>query len=146
MNTAALAIRRYERADEAQVIEVWERCGLVVPQNNPARDIERKVAFQPELFFVGTLEAQVVATIMAGYDGHRGWLNYEAVEPEYRRHGWGRQMVEHAVAALAALGCPKVNLQVRASNTAVLAFYERIGFGDDHAVSLGRRLVQDPPR
>ncbi len=95
---------------------------------------------QPELFLVGIVEERIAATVMAGYDGHRGWLYALAVAPDRQRQGLGRQVVEEAEARLKALGCHKVNLQVRASNAAVLGFYESLGFSVEDRVSLGKRL------
>jgi ribosomal protein S18 acetylase RimI-like enzyme len=140
MNTTALSVRPYREADEPQVIALWHRCNLVVPWNDPRRDIRLKLQRQPDLFLVGTLDTDVPATIMAGYDGHRGWLNYLAVSPDHRRQGFGRQMVEAAITQLKALGCPKINLQVRRANTNVIGFYQRLGFKVDDVVSLGKRL------
>ncbi len=113
-----MQIRRFQPADEAAVIALWHRCDLVVPRNDPARDIALKMAWQPELFLVGEEDDRIVATVMAGYEGHRGWINYLAVDPDVRRHGLGRMMMSAAEEALRALGCPKINLQVRASNEA----------------------------
>lgn len=135
-------IRLFDLADEAVVVDLWQRCNLVAPWNDPHQDILTKLAFQPSLFFVGTFGGQVVATVMAGYEGHRGWINYLAVHPDCRRQGLGRQMMEKAEEALRALGCPKINLQVRETNTAVIGFYESIGFKNDHVLSLGKRLSQ----
>jgi len=81
--------------------------------------------------------------VMAGYDGHRGWLNYLAVDPEYQRQGLARQLVQHAEALLLQAGCPKINLQVRSSNQGVIAFYQQLGYGVDEVVSLGKRLIRD---
>ena len=135
-----LKIRPFESADEAAVVDLWHRCGLVVSWNDPHEDIATKMGFQPDLFLVGTIEGLVVATAMAGYEGHRGWINYLAVLPELQRQGIGRQMMQAAETKLRNLGCPKVNLQVRTSNTAVIAFYEHLGFSDDHVIGLGKWL------
>lgn len=135
-----MTIRPYQPRDEEQVIALWHLCDLVTPPNDPHQDIERKMQVQPEMFLVGIAEEQVVATVMAGYDGHRGWLYSVAVHPDRQRQGIGRQMVEEAEARLKALGCRKVNLQVRASNAAVIGFYESLGFSVEERVSLGKRL------
>ena len=135
-----LTIRQYQGIDEEQVIALWHQCNLIVPWNDPKRDIALKLQVQPELFLVGLAENHVVATIMAGYEGHRGWLNYLAVAPESQRQGWGRQMVQEAEARLREFGCPKINLQIRTSNKAVIEFYEHIGFTSDDVVSMGKRL------
>lgn len=136
-----LEISPYRTADEASVIALWRRCDLVVPWSDPIEDIRRKAAVQPDMFLVGTLGGDVVATVMAGYEGHRGWINYLAVAPERRRRGVGRRMMHAAEAALRAAGCPKINLQVRGTNTGVVAFYERLGFTVEARVSLGKRLA-----
>jgi ribosomal protein S18 acetylase RimI-like enzyme len=139
----ALTIRRFREADTAAVIDLWRACELVVPWNDPAKDVRRKLAVQPEMFLVGEIGDRVVASVMAGYEGHRGWINYLAVAPDLRRQGLGRRMMDAAEAHLRAAGCPKINLQVRTSNTGVIAFYERIGYTLDDVVSLGKRLEED---
>jgi ribosomal protein S18 acetylase RimI-like enzyme len=139
-NFVELNIRSYQPMDEKQVMNLWQECCLVVPQNNPQHDILLKLQVQPELFLVGLADSQVVASIMAGYEGHRGWFNYLAVSPDFRRQGIGRRMVEAATAKLEAMGCPKINLQIRTSNTEVIEFYKRIGFTMDDVVSMGKRL------
>ena len=133
-------IRSYQASDEPEVIDLWHRCNLVVAQNDPQLDIELKRKVQSDLFFVGSVSGRIVATVMAGYDGHRGWIYYLAVDPDYRRQQIGRRMMEKAESALKALGCPKINLQVRTSNQAVISFYERLGFSDDDVIGLGKRL------
>ncbi|MCB1622471.1 MAG: GNAT family acetyltransferase [Thiothrix sp.] len=138
-----MEIRPYQSRDENAVIRLWADCGLTVPWNNPQRDIERKLAIQPELFLVATENDIPLATVMAGYEGHRGWINYLAVHPQHRRQGLGRCMVQAAETRLLALGCPKINLQVRSNNNAVIAFYQSLGFRDDHCISLGKRLIPD---
>lgn len=138
-----MTIRPFEIGDSESVIALWRECGLIVPWNDPQRDIERKMQVQPELFFVGEIEGRSVATLMAGYEGHRGWLNYVAVAPDAQRQGLGRQIVEHAIEKLRERGCPKINLQVRTSNAEVIAFYESLGFQVDDVTSLGMRLISD---
>jgi ribosomal protein S18 acetylase RimI-like enzyme len=135
-----LSIRPYEHADEEQVIDLWRRCSLVVPWHDVKRDTLLKLQVQPELLFAGTMDRRVVATVMAGYEGHRGWINYLAVAPGIRRRGIGRRMMEAAEAELQSLGRPKVNLQIRSSNRAVIAFYQSLGFSVDDVVSMGKRL------
>lgn len=138
-----MEIRAYAAADREAVIDLWRRCNLTRPWNSPGRDIARKLKVNPELFMVGTLDGRVVATAMAGYEGHRGWVNYLAVEPALQRQGLGRQMMQAAEEKLRGLGCPKLNLQVRAENRSALAFYERIGYKRDDVVSMGKRLIVD---
>ncbi len=142
-----MKLRPYADADESAVVELWRRCELTRPWNDPHKDIQRKLTTQAELFLVGELAGTVVATVMAGYDGHRGWVNYLAVAPEHRTRGYGRLLMRHVEELLAARGCPKLNLQVRTGNTAVLEFYRRIGYSADDVASLGKRLIPDlPPR
>lgn len=138
-----LKIRPFQPGDEAAVIDLWQRCNLLRPWNDPHKDIQRKLSIQPELFLVGLYEQQLVATIMAGYEGHRGWINYLAVAPEQQQRGIGRVMMDAAETRLHTLGCPKINLMVRSSNAAVLAFYEQLGYKQDEVVCLGKRLVED---
>lgn len=138
-------IRPFASADEAAVIALWERCELTRPWNDPRKDIQRKLTVQPELFVVGELDGQIVATAMAGFDGHRGWINYLAVSPDHRRQGLGRQLMAHVEHALQAIGCPKLNLQIRTSNAKVIAFYQALGYGQDELISMGKRLISDQP-
>lgn len=138
-----MKIRIFQLDDIAEVIQLWESSDLIVPWNDPFKDIQRKLAVQPEMFLVGTMENQIIATVMAGYDGHRGWINYLAVHPDYRRFGFGKQIMKEAEKLLLLKGCPKINLQVRSTNASLIAFYRSIGFSKDDVVSLGKRLQAD---
>lgn len=140
-----LVIRPYAPRDERAVIRLWVRCDLVVPWNNPRQDIERKLKVNPDLFLVGEIRGNLVATCMAGYEGHRGWINYLATDPDYRRQGIAARMMEAAEEKLIAMGCPKINLQVRAGNKDVVAFYEAVGYELDDIVNMGKRLIEDEP-
>ena len=91
-----LLIRPYGNRDEREVIDLWINCDLVIPANNPQKDIERKLYVNPELFLVGILNKTIVATCMAGYEGHRGWINYLAVSPQHRRQGFANQIMRAA--------------------------------------------------
>lgn len=136
-------IRPFEARDGEAVVALWHACGLVVPWNDPVKDIERKLRVQGEMFLVGSLGGGLVATVMAGYEGHRGWINYLAVAPEQRRQGLGRRMMEAAQARLYAMGCPKINLQIRKSNRSAVDFYRSLGYVEDESISMGKRLVED---
>jgi len=138
-----VAIRPFREADEAQVVALWRACGLTRPWNDPHRDIARKLAVQRELFLVGEEGGRIVASVMAGYEGHRGWVNYLAVDPGRRRAGLGARLMQRVEELLLAQGCPKINLQVRASNAEVLAFYRALGYAQDEVVAMGKRLVPD---
>jgi ribosomal protein S18 acetylase RimI-like enzyme len=138
-----IEIRTYVESDQDEVVDLWRECGLVVPWNDPEKDIRRKLSTQPDMFLVGMLNTRLVGTVMAGYEGHRGWINYLAVASDSRHSGLGRRLVDEAETRLRALGCPKINLQIRTSDTDVIAFYERIGFTVDDVVSMGKRLEAD---
>jgi ribosomal protein S18 acetylase RimI-like enzyme len=142
---ARMRIRSYHPDDEPAVIALWHSCALIVPQNNPLADIRRKILVSPDLFLVGILDSQLIATVMAGYEGHRGWINYLAVAPTHQRNGYGRRIMEHAEGLLRERGCPKINLQVRATNREVIEFYRRLGFAVDDVLSMGKRLEVDEP-
>lgn len=136
-------IRPFDEADEPGVVTLWQACDLTRPWNDPHKDIARKLQVQPELFLVGHVDKKLVATVMAGYDGHRGWVNYLAVDPTLRGRGFGGQLMRRVEELLLERGCPKVNLQVRASNASIIAFYHRLGYLDDTVLSLGKRLIPD---
>ncbi|AXF09899.1 GNAT family acetyltransferase [Paraburkholderia graminis] len=143
--TAALSIRRFDARDTDAVIALWQQAfpeyrDATRPQRNPRLSIANKLATQPELFFVAVLGERVVGTVMGGYDGHRGWLYSLAVDESLRRHGIGSRLVAHVEAALTALGCPKLNLQVLSAKNDVRAFYEALGYRADEVVSFGKRL------
>ena len=95
------------------------------------------------MFLVAVMDGAIAGTVMAGYEGHRGWINYLATSPEHRRRGIARRLMQHAERLLKEAGCPKMNLQVRAGNAAAVAFYRAIGFNVDEVVSMGKRLEDD---
>lgn len=136
-----MQIRNYHSADRPQTIALWD---TVFPNsmghNSHPESIDRKVATDDRLFFVAVADDKVIGTVMAGYDGHRGWLYSLAVATAYRRTGIGTQLVRHAENALAALGCPKVNLQIMADNSAVVGFYNALGFATEDRISMGKVL------
>jgi len=136
-------IRPYQIEDEASVIALWRQCDLIRPWNDPHQDIQQKLAVRPDLFLVGMVENRLVACVMAGYEGHRGWLNYLAVAPDYQRLGLARAIVTEAERLLHAAGCPKINLQVRTTNSGVIEFFRCLGYVVDDVVSLGKRLKRD---
>jgi len=137
-------IRPFEPRDTEAVVALWQACGLTRPQNDPRKDVARKLKVNPEWFLVAEQAGgEIVGTVMAGYEGHRGWINYLGVAPALQRGGLGRLLMAEAETRLRAAGCPKINLQVRPDNRAAIAFYERIGFAVEGAVSLGKRLERD---
>jgi len=145
---AGTVIRPFRRDDTEPVVALWRAAGLVVPWNDPYRDIERKLTVQPELFLVAEHASAdgatvVVGAAMVGYDGHRGWVNYLAVDEAHRGSGLGAELMAEAERLLAERGCPKLNLQVRSSNAGVIEWYRTLGYEPDNAVSLGKRLIPD---
>ena len=140
-----MEIRQYSSKDEEAVIHLWKACNLIKSWNNPHHDIERKMSDSPQFFLVGTLDERIVASVMAGYDGHRGWIYYLAVDPEYRNQGLGRHIMAAAEEKLLDIGCPKINLMIRKNNTEVIEFYEKIGYGNDEVITMSKRLMEDEP-
>jgi ribosomal protein S18 acetylase RimI-like enzyme len=138
-----MEIRAFSSADESAVVNLWEQCRLTRPWNDPRKDIARKLTVQPELFLVGVESGALVATVMAGYDGHRGWANYLAVAPAFRGRGFARALMERVERLLVERGCPKLSLLVRAENAQVAEFYRRLGYTQDPALALGKRLIHD---
>lgn len=142
----AVAIRPFERADTDAVLAVWRDAfpqyedADAPPHRNPLRSIELKLATQPELFFVATSGARVVGTLMAGFDGHRGWLYSFGVLNDARRLGIGRALIAHAERALAARGCLKINLQVLPGNDDACRFYAALGYRIEERISFGKTL------
>lgn len=138
-----LCIRSYYHDDEPAVVDLWKACNLIVPHNNPYKDIQRKLKVNPEWFLVGVLNIRLIASCMVGYEGHRGWINYLAVHPEIQRNGYARDMMNEAEKILREAGCPKMSLQIRATNKQVVEFYKQLGFVEDNVVSMGKRLEVD---
>jgi ribosomal protein S18 acetylase RimI-like enzyme len=139
-------IRPFAIEDEDAVVSLWERAGLTRPWNDPRKDIRRKLQVRPDLFLVAEVEGVIVGTVMVGYDGHRGWINYLGVDPDRRRMGIGKALMAEAERLLRLEGCAKINLQVRGSNSDAIEFYRRIGYAMDDVVSFGKRLEHDEPR
>ena len=135
-------IRNYRHTDRNALIELWSN---VIPDdpphNAPASVIDAKLAID-DLLFVAENKGRIIGACLAGYDGHRGWLYAVAVASDYRRQGLGRGLVRHALRALAQIGCIKVNLQIRASNEAVAAFYRSVGFEIEDRISMGAFIEQ----
>ena len=138
-----MEIRPFETPDEGAVIALWSACGLTVPNNDPAKDVARKLKVLPELFLVGEVDGDVVGSVMGGYDGHRGWVHYLAVHPEHQRRGYGRQVMTELEGSLISMGCPKLNLQIRDTNAEVAQFYAAIGYTEEPRISFGKRLISD---
>ena len=122
-----IVVRTYSAEDQSAVIDLWDRCGLLRPWNNPGKDICRKLRANSDWFLVAVVRNKIVGSIMIGYEGHRGWINYLAVDPSLRRQGIGRRLMEQAEELLRKTGFPKINLQVRSTNKEAADFYESFG-------------------
>jgi ribosomal protein S18 acetylase RimI-like enzyme len=138
-----MRIRAFAETDTDRVIELWSDCGLTRPWNDPRKDIARKLTVQPELFLVGEDDGAVIATAMIGFDGHRGWVSYLAVDPAHRGQGHAAALMSDGERLLIELGCPKIMLMVRAQNTAVIGLYEHLDYVAEQTVLMGKRLIPD---
>ena len=139
-----MRVRAVTAADADALVALWrqvfpEYADPSRPQRDPRANIERKLAFGDGLFWLAE-ENEVIGSAMAGYDGHRGWLYSVGVHPARRGQGLGRALVAHAERELAALGCPKINLQVLEAKPDAVAFWRALGYVPDPVLSLGRRL------
>ena len=143
MTDSSLLIRPFQTEDEDALVALWKMCELTVPWNNPHKDIARKLQVQPELFLVGILDNSLIATVMGGYEGHRGWINYLAVHQDFQGKGYGQEIMNSVETGLREMGCPKINLQIRTGNNKIASFYQKLGFTNDHVVSMGKRLEAD---
>ena len=138
-----LQIRTFRSEDEEAVVALWERCTLTRPWNDPRKDIARKRKVDADLFLVGVIDERIVASAMGGYEGHRGWVNYLAVDPDFQQRGFGTRMMAAIELALRSRGCPKINLQIRGSNKSAAEFYRALGYTLDDVISMGKRLERD---
>ena len=139
-----VTIRPFALRDTESVITLWQEAGLTRSWNNPHLDIQRKLTVQPELFLLAVDERdEVIGSVMAGYDGHRGWLYYLASALSHRRQGIARALVEEAEEKLLEMGCPKVQLMVRPGNEATMAFYDALGYEEFEVGATGKRLIAD---
>ena len=136
-------IQKYSPEYEKEVIDMWVKCSLTRPWNNPQLDIERTLKVYPETFLVGMIDDTIVATVIGGYDGHCGWVYYLGVLPEYRRRGYGRMMMEAVTEKLLEIGCPKINIQVRGDNKEAIGFYESIDYFHEDRISMAKWLIED---
>ena len=138
-----MLIRPYLQKDEAGVIALWQKTGLTRSWNDPKKDIIRKLKVQADWFLVSEQDRKIIASVMAGYDGHRGWINYLAVDPSVQGKGIASKLMQYVEKELEEFGCPKINLQIRKGNQGVMEFYQKIGYQQDDVVSFGKRLIPD---
>ena len=136
-------IREATAPDRGEVIALWEACGLTRPWNDPIADFDRAIGWAGSTILVAEFDDVAVATVMIGYDGHRGWVYYLAVDPTRQQAGLGRATMAAAQDWLAAKGAPKVQLMVRADNEGALAFYESLGLERQNVVTFGRFIGSD---
>ena len=140
-----VVLRQYQPGDREALVSLWSFCELIRPWNDPYRDIDRKLMRDAPNLVVLVVDGKLAGSVMVGYEGHRGWVNYLAVHPDHQRQGLGRVLMDEAERRLRELGCVKVNLQIRTSNQAAVEFYRHIGYIVDDVVSMGRRLEDDDP-
>ena len=138
-----MKIRPFDELDQEAVIQLWHDCNLIVAWNDPIKDISRKLLVDRDLFLVGEFDGEIVGSVMGGYEGHRGWINYLAIAHEHQRKGYGSQLMLEVEKLLIEKGCPKINIQIRTTNQNVISFYESIGFKCDEVVSMGKRFIED---
>jgi ribosomal protein S18 acetylase RimI-like enzyme len=126
-----------------QGIALWEKCGLTRSWNNPEKDIARKNGYQNSKFLIGQIDGVPMASIMISYDGHRGSINYLAVDPDYSGAGYGKILMAEGERLLTSIGCPKINFCVRTDNDKVVEFYHQLGYAIEPVHLLGKRLIED---
>jgi ribosomal protein S18 acetylase RimI-like enzyme len=137
-----MVIRPFKEEDSEAVIALWNYVfAYPAPHNAPATVIRHKLVVQRELFFVAILDGSLVGTVMGGYDGHRGWIYSLAVSPSFRRRGIGTALMRHVERKLVKRGCPKVNLQILASNAGTVEFYKTLGYAVEERVSMGKVMA-----
>ncbi|MBI04675.1 MAG: GNAT family acetyltransferase [Pelagibacteraceae bacterium] len=135
--------RKFIEKDNEAIIELWKKCNLIVPWNDPHKDIMRKLKIKDDLFIIGEKSKKIIASAMAGYDGHRGYIYYLAVLPEYQKKGVGSEILEIVENKLLKIGCPKINLFVRNSNVKVKNFYKINYYKLQDSQVYGKRLIED---
>ena len=143
MTESSLLIRPFKEGDEEALVSLWNMCKLTVPWNSPYKDIARKLKVQAQLFLVGYMEDKLIGPVMAGYDGHRGYINYFAVHPNFQLRGYGKQLMDNIENRLRELGCPKINLQIREVNDKVVSYYQKLGFVEEKRFNMGNRIEND---
>lgn len=140
-------VRKYDAEDYPAVVDLWRVCfPNDPPWDNPADIVRHKLAQQPELFLVCVFRGALVGTVLVGYDGYRGWINKLATHPDHQYKGVATLLLKTAENKLIAMGCPKINLQVRADNAEVIGLYMGAGFAVEPLISMGKRLPTGQPR
>ncbi len=135
--------RKFKKSDTEEVIKLWKKCKLIVPWNDPFKDVNRKLSIKDNLFIIGEMNKHIIASAMAGYDGHRGYIYYLAVLPEYQKKGIGYSILSIIEKKLLKVGCTKINLFVRNTNIRVKAFYKMNDYEIQDSQIYGKRLIED---
>ena len=138
-----ITIRPYSETDLNSIVSLWEICELSRPWNDPVKDIERKLTVQRELFLILEKDGEILGSVMGGYDGHRGSVNYLGIHPDHKNEGLGKLLMNRIEEELIKMGCPKINLMVRNSNLDVHEFYRVIGYEEQEVIVFGKRLIPD---
>ena len=139
-----MIIRIYQERDRKQVLALWKKCNLIRSKNDPEKDLNRKQGFGKDLFLVLENKEKIIGTVMGGYDGHRGIINYLGVDPHFRGKGFGRMLMQAVEKKLRDLGCPQVNLLVWSDNKEALKFYKKTNYIEaNDIILLRKRLVKD---
>lgn len=138
-----ILITEFEEIYRKELIGLWEACDLVRPWNDPGKDIDRILADKSGRIFLLLENGCLTGSVMAGFDGHRGWVYYLAVDPGSRQKGRGRKLMEHSEDYLRSIGCPKLNLMIRDSNLSAGEFYIRLGYLRDDVAVMSKRLIRD---
>ena len=138
-----ITIRPYSETDLNSIVSLWEICELSRPWNDPVKDIERKLTVQRELFLLLEKDGEILGSVMGGYDGHRGSVNYLGIHPDHKNEGLGKLLMNRIEEKLIKIGCPKINLMVRNSNLDVQEFYRVIGYEEQGVIVFGKRLIPD---
>ena len=136
-------IIEFDEKHRKDVVHLWKICDLTRPWNDPNRDIDRKLTDRTGKLFLLKKGDLILGSVMVGYDGHRGSVNYLSVHPDFQKKNLGRMLMKHSEDYLLALGCPKLNLMVRTSNLPVIEFYERLEYQKDEVVVFSKRLITD---
>ena len=135
-----LAISPLHPDETEAAVALWEACGLTRPWNDPRADIALALGKDTSTVLAGRVDGKLVATAMTGSDGHRGWVYYLAVAPDWQRHGYGAQMMQAAADWLRAKGAPKLHVMIRSENLAVAAFYAKLGYEKSDTITMAKRL------
>jgi ribosomal protein S18 acetylase RimI-like enzyme len=138
-------MKNFEFTDDQSdhVIALWEKCDLTRSWNSPEKVIARKNSDQKGKFLIGQIDGVLMASIMIGYDGHRGSINYLAVDPDYAGAGYGKILMAEAERFLLSVGCPKINFFVRNDNDKAIEYYQKLGCAIEPVHLLGKRLIKD---